>query len=300
MAGRVSTRKRRPAEPPGGTTPATTDLRPTRLKSGQPPTIRPGETEQSDGADGSGVRSVMRALEILHLLTEERPVLTIRDVVAETGLAKTTAIRLIQTLEQCNLVWATDNGYMAGPGLWRWAHLARRSWELPPEIRQMMRDMTATLQETVNMYVVKDLRRVCIAHEVSPRALRHVINVGDDFPLSSGAVSKVLLAGAAPGFVDRVLAAIPTDELNIEELRAQVAQAVRDGFAISHGERESGVSAVAVPVFNRAGTVTAALSLSGATSRFTEERIPEFTTALQKASARMTARGFVHLYGGGG
>jgi DNA-binding IclR family transcriptional regulator len=263
---------------------------------GKPRTPEPDEPES---ADAGGVRSVARALEILSLLTERRPVLTIRDIVAETGLAKTTAIRLVQTLDQCNLVWATENGYMAGPGLWRWAHLARTSWELPPEIREMMRHMTATLQETVNVYVVKDLQRVCIAHEESPRALRHVINVGDDFPLWSGASAKVLLAGSTPEFVERVLAAAPTGELDKQQLRAGVAKAARDGAAISHGERESGVSAVAVPVFNRGGTVIAALSLSGATSRFVDERIPELTAALRKAAAEMTERGFDHAHGRG-
>ena len=81
---------------------------------------------QEDGAAG-GVRSVQRALDILSLLTEERPSITVREVVAATGLAKTTVIRLIQTLEQMGLLWATSNGYMAGPGLWRWAQLARSS-----------------------------------------------------------------------------------------------------------------------------------------------------------------------------
>ena len=46
---------------------------------------------------------------------------TIRDIVEATGLAKTTVIRLVSTLELSGLLWATTSGYMAGPGLWRWA-----------------------------------------------------------------------------------------------------------------------------------------------------------------------------------
>src|SRR6185369_2194424 len=98
------------------------------------PAARAAEADpdpRGDGTEAHGVRSVQRALDILALLTEERPLVSIRDVVEATGLAKTTVIRLVQTLEQSGLLWGTASGYMAGPGLWRWAHLARRSWELP-------------------------------------------------------------------------------------------------------------------------------------------------------------------------
>src|SRR5262245_8249739 len=59
--------------------------------------------------DGQGVRSVQRALDILSLLSEERPVVTIREIAAETGLAKTTVIRLVQTLENLGLLWSGHN-----------------------------------------------------------------------------------------------------------------------------------------------------------------------------------------------
>ena len=74
-------------------------------------------------ADQHGVRSVQRALDILSLLTDDRPAVSIREIVDSTGLAKTTVLRLVATLEQSGLLWATASGYMAGPGLWRWAHL---------------------------------------------------------------------------------------------------------------------------------------------------------------------------------
>ena len=65
----------------------------------------PGQTARavepvSDVADQQGVRSVQRALDILSLLTVDRPTVSIRDIVESTGLAKTTVIRLVATLEQ--------------------------------------------------------------------------------------------------------------------------------------------------------------------------------------------------------
>jgi DNA-binding IclR family transcriptional regulator len=258
-------------------------------------------THDRDAADGAGeaqgVRSVQRALDILSLLTEEQPSVAIRDIVEATGLAKTTVIRLVQTLEQSGLLWATSTGYMAGPGLWRWAHLARHSWELPPETQRMMRDLAARQRETVNVYVVRDIYRVCIAQQESPQPLRHVVHIGDELPLWAGASSKVLLRNASPSLLARVAHSSPFGDGHVRRLQEWIDTAAQDGFAVSHGEREEGLTAVAVPIQSRSGSVVASLSLSGPTMRFSDERIEAFIKDLKSVAQRMAERGFDHPLG---
>lgn len=250
--------------------------------------------QAGEGADAQGVRSIRRALDILSLLTEETPAVSIRDITDATGLPKTTVLRLVHTLEQSGLLWATPAGYMAGPGLWRWAYLALRSWQLPPETQATMRELGATYLETVNLYVQRDIYRVCVAQQESPRPLRHVVRVGDELPLWGGASAKVLLSDAPEALLARVARHSPYGESHLKTLQEWAADARRDGFAASHGEREEGLSAVAVPVTGRAGTVVAALALSGPTLRFTPDRVTEFAAALKTAAARMSERGFDH------
>src|SRR6266545_3072477 len=256
---------------------------------------RSGQSTRSapaEAAEAQGVRSVQRALEILSLLTEDQPSVSIRDIVQATGLAKTTVIRLVQTLEQNGLLWGTSSGYMAGPGLWRWAHLARRSWELPPETQRMMRDLTARQRETVNLYVIRDIYRVCVAQQESPQPLRHVVHIGDELPLWAGASSKVLLRDAPDSLLARIARSSPYGEDHVRRLREWIDEAARRGYAVSHGEREDGLSAVAVPVTGRSGAVVAALTLSGPTLRFPDERIEPFVADLQQVARRMSDRGF--------
>src|SRR5688500_10285184 len=152
---------------------------------------------------------------------------TTREIVEATGLAKTTVIRLVQTLEQSGLLWATSNGFMAGPGLWRWAHLARRTWELPPETQRMMRDLAARQRETVNVYVARDIYRVCIAQQESPQPLRHVVHVGDELPLWGGASAKVLLRDAPPNLLTRIARSSPHGERHVRRLREWINEAAR-------------------------------------------------------------------------
>lgn len=242
----------------------------------------------------TGVRSVQRAFDILSLLTEDRRSVSIREVVEETGLAKTTALRLLQTLEQMGLLWATDKGYTAGPALWRWAHLAKSAWELPPETMRLMRELAARQRETVNLYVAKGVHRVCIAQQESPQSLRHVVRVGDELPLWGGASAKILLRDAPEALLARVVRSSPYGKAHAETLRAWIMQAERDGHAVSHGEREAGTSAVAVPVIGGSGAIVAALTLSGPSVRFTEDKIEAFVADLREAAKRMAERGFDH------
>jgi DNA-binding IclR family transcriptional regulator len=251
----------------------------------------------ADAADAQGVRSIRRALDILSLLTDDHPVISIRDITDATGLPKTTVLRLVHTLEQSGLLWATAGGYMAGPGLWRWAYLARRSWQLPPEIQATMRGLGASHQETVNLYVLRDIARICVAQQESPRPLRHVVQVGDELPLWGGASSKVLLSDAPETLLARVAHGSPAGDSHLETLRQWAAGVRRDGYAVSHGEREDGISAVAVPVTGRSGAVVAALALSGPTLRFTPDRVAEFAADLKLAAARVSERGFDHPLG---
>jgi DNA-binding IclR family transcriptional regulator len=244
--------------------------------------------------DSPGVRSVQRALDILSLLSEERPAVSIREIVEETGLAKTTVIRLVQTLEQNGLLWAAPNGYLAGPGLWRWAHLARSSWELPPETQKLIRDLGARRRETVNLYMLRDIYRVCVAQQESPQPLRHVVHVGDELPLWAGASSKVLLHDAPESLLARVARSSPYGEGHVKRLREWIEEAGHQGWAVSHGEREDGLSAVAVPVIGRSGAVVAALSLSGPTVRFSDDQVAQFTKDLRQVAGQMTERGFDH------
>lgn len=255
-------------------------------------TVTPQPEQAREPSDAQGVRSIRRALDILSLLTDDTPTVSIRDITEATGLPKTTVLRLVHTLEHSGLLWATPGGYMAGPGLWRWAHLARRSWQLPPDTEAMMRDLAARQQETVNLYVRRDICRVCVAQQESPRPLRHVVQVGDELPLWAGASAKILLSDAPEELLVRVAQRSPYGDAHLTRLRQWTAGARRDGYAVSHGEREEGISAVAAPVSGRSGRVVAALALSGPTLRFTPERVDAFAADLKAAAARMSERGF--------
>src|SRR3984957_19536823 len=126
--------------------------------------------------DPSGVRSARRALDLLELFDGQRQSWSVGALVDACGLPKTTVIRLLATLEERGLLWhRRDGAITVGPGLLRWAGLARSTWEFPEAVVQVMSDLSHQCGETVNLYVRNGTARVCVAQRDGPQSLRHVV-----------------------------------------------------------------------------------------------------------------------------
>ena len=108
--------------------------------------------------------------------------------------------------------------------------------------------MAAKDRETVNVYVARDIVRVCIAQQESPQPLRHVVHVGDELPMWAGASAKVLLRNATPGLLARIARSSPYGEQHVRRMQEWIDESAHQGSAVSHGEHEEGLTADAVPV----------------------------------------------------
>lgn len=246
--------------------------------------------DHTDLTAGDGVRSVSRAIDILALFDSHHPSRSLREIVDGTGLPKTTVVRLLSTLSGRGLV--TSSGevtYALGAGLLRWVRLAQSVWDVSAETRAVMRRLVDECGETVNVYVRQDAHRVAICQEEGTATVRSMVEVGAAMPITGGASAKVLLGGVGNGEIRELLPDL--DENALAALERQVAAALETGYAVSHGERELGASAVAAPICNREGRVIAALAISGPTSRFTADRVTRYVEAVTRAASEISRSG---------
>ncbi|MDR6690949.1 DNA-binding IclR family transcriptional regulator [Microbacterium sp. 1154] len=254
------------------------------------------ESRDGSTAEGGGVRAVTRAFEVLQSFTADRPVLSVAEIVRESGLPRTTVLRLIDTLVgERMLRHAADGRITVGARLIRLAAFAEAAWAVPEETAERMTRLAQETGETASLYVRSGLRRVAVAQSPSPYSLRHVVQVGDEMPLLAGASSTLLAAASGPDAAEQVLASASADEIrrvDADAFRAAVAAAARDRHAVSHGAREPGNSGVAVIV--REGDdrrPAVVLGLGGPTARFTEERVAMFLEALEAAASDLRHTG---------
>ena len=94
-----------------------------------------------------------------------------------------------------------------------------------------MRELAARHRETVNVYVARDIYRVCIAQQESPQPLRHVVHVGDELPMWAGASAKILLRDDSPGLLERIARSSPYGLGHVKRLREWIDEAAAQGFA---------------------------------------------------------------------
>jgi DNA-binding IclR family transcriptional regulator len=233
------------------------------------------------------VRSVGRAFGILDLLTRRPPVLSLREIVEETGLPKTTVVRLLADLQRRSVVVAVRDGeYSLGAAMLSWVRAAESLWHVDEETHAIMARLVREHNETVCVYVRQDRNRIAIAQHEGRHTVRNVVEVGVPMPLWAGAASKVLLT-ANPQLVAR----LPIDGEARERLLREVAATEERGWARSDGEREVGAAAIAAPIRARDGRVVAALTMSGPSSRFAGDVLAAGLASLRAAAERISERG---------
>jgi len=208
----------------------------------------------------SGVGVIDKASAILNAL-EEGPA-TLAELVATTHLARPTVHRLALALEHHHLVGRDASGAFVLGG--RFAQLAAAVGEdrlvsaaLP--VLTTLRDRTG---ESSQLYRRHGAQRICIAAVDRPVGLLDSIPVGTTMTMAAGSAAKVLLAWETPEVMHAALATARFTAADLADVREH-------GFAESSAEREPGVSSVSAPVWGTAGSVIAAVSISGPAERLT-------------------------------
>jgi DNA-binding IclR family transcriptional regulator len=137
--------------------------------------------------------------------------------------------------------------------------------------------------ESVQLYRREGTSRICIAAMEPPAGLRDTVLVGARLPMTAGSGAKVLLAYSDDATRAAVLPGAKFSDRTLAEVR-------RRGWAQSAAEREPGVASVSAPVRDAAGSVVAAISVSGPIDRMGRRPGERWATDLLAAADAMTRR----------
>jgi len=225
-----------------------------------------------------GVQSVDRALTILSLLARLGEA-GVTEIAGELGVHKSTAFRLVATLEQRGLVEQTeDRGkYRLGVGLLRLAGATTARLDVVQEARPICRRLAQETGETVNIAVLSESSALYLDQVAGSSALQSHNWVGQHIPLHATSNGKVLLSGLEGDRLGEVLRRLPsyTDATitRKSKLRQELERVRADGYAVAVDELEVGLSAVAAPIRNAHGDVIASMSVSGPTFRMPTDKL---------------------------
>lgn len=242
--------------------------------------------ELARGAPTTAVGTLDRIVDVLNAV--EAGARSYTDITRGTGLSRPTAHRLIRALEEHGfLLQAGAAGYALGPRLLSLASSAMRDLPVRDLAHPMLERLARTTGESAQLYVRDGDARVCIDAVESDSELRTIVVVGATLPLTRGSAGKVFLAWAEDEDRLRVLATLPPGDS--VRLARTVATTARRGWADSIGEREAGVASVSAPVIDAAGTLIAAVSVSGPANRIGALRGRHYAPAVVAAAREIEA-----------
>lgn len=239
--------------------------------------------QEADSKD-SGVRPLSTALKVLEVLaffSEKRRPQRLSDVASGLGLSRATAYQRLLTLVAAGWLEQDEGGaYRLSMLTTRMAAAAMDQADLGTRADPVLHRLVEETGETASLSII-DRGQPCIVARVdSDTLLRAEQKMGTIMSLEGSASGRILVAFADEGQLERLRNGphpLPAED-TLPQIRAQ-------GYALSSGYTQTGVQAIAAPVFDRPDRCSATLSLVAPDIRFDESR---FSKPLIEAAAELS------------
>jgi len=244
---------------------------------------------------GAGNSTADRAIDILLLFSEERPVWSAAELAAHFAMPRSTAYRYINSLRSYALIADDKSGsYRLGPRIFPLARVAKTTTSILSVSAAELHRLNDLYGEAVSLYQRVGDQIISLEHLESHHPVRITYPRAQMLPWPATASAKVLLAFADRADQEAIFRLIEPVRYTSRTITSRkallkvLAKIRHDGYAFSDEECEEGVRAVAAPIFVRS-EAPFNVTLSGLTFRLKDERIPEIAAAVRSTAANISA-----------
>lgn len=222
------------------------------------------------------VPPVQRAFHLLRYIAEGNRCQNIAQASKETGINRTTLIRLLNTLALERMIEkrADGSGYFLSFGLMGLAADALYSRDVVKNAGPVLERLATTLELSAHLGVL-DGREIVYLGRTAPNVhLVSNVRVGSRLPAHATSIGRAVLAHLPFAEVEALFDGVPltaaTDKTatSLPGLLAQLAQDKALGIAWSQSNFEPGLGSAAAPVFDHTGRPVAGLNVTGHESHF--------------------------------
>ena len=240
----------------------------------------PEATKTSEGTqarDSDFVQSLDRGLAVIRAFGPDRQRLTLSEVARATGLTRAAARRFLLTLVKLGYVRSDGREFSLRPRVLELGYAYLSGLALPDVAQPHLEELSAKVHESSSISVLDGHLIVYVARVATKRIMAVAISVGTRFPAFAASMGRVLLAGLSPEELDKYLAEATFEAFtertvtDPERLREIILEVGRQGYSIVDQELEDGLRAIAAPIRDSSGAVTAAINVSAHASRHTPD-----------------------------
>ncbi|MBW4079224.1 MAG: IclR family transcriptional regulator [Acidobacteria bacterium] len=240
--------------------------------------------------------AVVTAFSILDLLVKRSGPTRLAEVISELKIPKTSAMRVLQTLAQLDVVRrdSESGAYVLGPHLLNYTYAPRKTeMTLVQEFNVVAEQFRRDYNETVQLAVLGGTDVTFIAKVDSSHPVRLVTHVGRQLPAHATAVGKAILAHEAPAAVQKVLdagliKAGPNTITKVGAFLEELDAVRRNGYATEREESTPNLSCVSAPIFDATGKVVAGFTVCVPVVEIPKQRRTTLIAAVRRAAQSLT------------
>lgn len=214
------------------------------------------------------IEALARGLEVITAFAPQRPVMSLSEVAAATGLARPTARRILLTLEELGYARASDKGFALTPRVLDLGTAYVGSLGLWDVARPHMERLVERTRESCSIAQLDGSDIMYVARVAVPKIVTLAVQIGTRFPALQTSLGKVLLAALEPGQLQKTLAEPTRSGLTAlwrpgpEERDAALREVRARGWALADEDLALGIRSVAAPLRDGDGRVIAAINVN--------------------------------------
>ncbi|HEU5134481.1 MAG TPA: IclR family transcriptional regulator C-terminal domain-containing protein [Steroidobacteraceae bacterium] len=236
-----------------------------------------------------------KGLSVIKAFSRDHSTLTLSEIAASARMPAATARRCLLTLEELGYVMRRGRAFLLRPKVLELGAAYLESMDIEHLTLTHLEELASVTGDSAALSVLDGNDIVYVARTSVRTLMRLEAHVGSRFPAHVTSMGRVLLAGVSPEHLDqyfRTQKFVALTSMTVTEpkkLRQLIEECRRNGYSAVEDELAYGVVAVAVPVFDQAGRVVAALNSSSHSRRASKASlVKQRLSMLRKASREIS------------
>ena len=249
----------------------------------------------NENIESKTVQSLDKALVILKAVSEGDG-LSLTDLSTITTITSPTVYRALSTMQQHGIVHFDEAAQLwsIGSGAFRIGNSFLRKTNIIEQSRPVMQQLMRETKETANLGMLNDNDVIFLSQVETHEPIRAFHRPGSKGAVYASGIGKILFAYMDDDAARRMLSRTQMEQFtdgtmtDIDALIAHKAEMRSAGYSYDNEERTLGMRCIAAPIFNAYGEAVAAISVSGPTSRITEDAVAALADIVKRSAATIT------------
>jgi DNA-binding IclR family transcriptional regulator len=241
------------------------------------------------------MKSLHKTLDIIEVIAEKGSI-GVRELSSVVGFPVGTTHRIVSTLAKRHFLVQNPvtRNYSLSLRFLELGTRVQQQFNLTSIVRPYLEKLMRETGESANLAVLDRDEAVYLDHVRSNHMLQLFTRLGARVPLYATGVGKMFLSRfSEPELKDYLartvmVARTPHTIVNADKLIKELDQVSKAGFSVDNEEMEEGVRCVAALVLDHLKRPAAALSLSGAITRITPDRIEYFGEMVKRYAIKIS------------